>query len=725
MASAKRLRRFLPMIGAWTAFVAVLVGIPLFANNPGAEQSPGGAALIPVRAKTKDAIQPSRALPPRPPDADDTEAYGEPPILFASPVVMNLAPLEEPDDIFDDDGPMGGPELAPPLTVNFQGTLDNNTSIPPDTMGAVGPSHVAEILNIGFQVFSRAGAPLTGLTSLTGFWSSLGAGGGQPANNPFDPKILYDQYSGRFVVITVSDDGINGWILVGISQTNNPTLGWNLYAIQVDVGVHAAHHPDYPGLGVDPNNVIVTANVFDGAGNFVHVDVWVISKAAMIAGPGPLTLGVHYSQFHDPCATVNAPFTPCHTFGQTAGTAENYILDEGWLDAGTRIIRSFRLKRITGTGAAAVLACAGGNDFVRVNNYNFNQLDAPQSGCATPIETNDTKLLNAVWRNGRVWTTQSVGIGTGLTDAAPPSRPEVAWYEINPATAGVFPGPFVAQQGRVSDASLSYYFPSIAVNADLCTALGFSGSSAATFANAYYTLRAPSDLPGTTLPESVLKAGLGTYRKQFGDTRNRWGDYSATMVDPVDDRAFWTVQEYALIQSGGGAVCVLDAGRWGTWWGQFRCCPGPACNDGNACTTNDMCVGGVCTGGAPPNCDDTNVCTSDSCDTVMGCVHTNLTGNACDDGDDCTVSDMCSAGMCDGTPIVILFADVAPPGGDDMIDINDILCVLDDFTDPANCSGNGDLIPCGGGGDGVDLNDILAELGAFNGIYACPHPCPP
>ena len=25
----------------------------------------------------------------------------------------------------------------------------------------------------------------------------------------------------------------------------------------------------------------------------------------------------------------------------------------------------------------------------------------------------------------------------------------------------------------------------------------------------------------------------------------RWGDYSATMLDPTDDWSFWTVQEYA------------------------------------------------------------------------------------------------------------------------------------------------------------------------------------
>jgi hypothetical protein len=46
------------------------------------------------------------------------------------------------------------------------------------------------------------------------------------------------------------------------------------------------------------------------------------------------------------------------------------------------------------------------------------------------------------------------------------------------------------------------------------------------------------------------------------------------------------------------------------------------CNDGNVCTTNDACSGGVSVGGPPLNCDDGNVCTDDTCSPATGCVHT-------------------------------------------------------------------------------------------------------
>ncbi|MFQ5592473.1 MAG: hypothetical protein ACE5HE_15050, partial [Phycisphaerae bacterium] len=75
-----------------------------------------------------------------------------------------------------------------------------------------------------------------------------------------------------------------------------------------------------------------------------------------------------------------------------------------------------------------------------------------------------------------------------------------------------------------------------------------------------------------------------------------------------------------------------------------------ACDDGNACTTSDVCIGGSCIGDLPPDCDDANGCTDDSCDPAVGCLNVNNV-LACDDGDACTTEDGCSGGLClGGTP---------------------------------------------------------------------------
>src|SRR5215475_10440693 len=48
---------------------------------------------------------------------------------------------------------------------------------------------------------------------------------------------------------------------------------------------------------------------------------------------------------------------------------------------------------------------------------------------------------------------------------------------------------------------------------------------------------------------------------------------------------------------------------------------GASCEDGNLCTTGDSCIRGVCVGGPPPNCADTNPCTASTCVRDKGCVH--------------------------------------------------------------------------------------------------------
>lgn len=77
------------------------------------------------------------------------------------------------------------------------------------------------------------------------------------------------------------------------------------------------------------------------------------------------------------------------------------------------------------------------------------------------------------------------------------------------------------------------------------------------------------------------------------------------------------------------------------------------CEDGDACTIGEKCSNGKCAGGAVPDCDDNNGCTSDTCDPAKGCVHSAMTGVACEDGDVCTSNDKCGAsGICVSGPVM-------------------------------------------------------------------------
>jgi len=193
------------------------------------------------------------------------------------------------------------------------------------------------------------------------------------------------------------------------------------------------------------------------------------------------------------------------------------------------------------------------------NNFNLTQVDAPQAGSPINISTNDNRLINAVYRNGRIWCAHSGGLPAKI--APVPNRTAAFWYEINPAA---MPTPVVQSGVFDGGAGVHHAFPSLAVNSQNDVLIGFTRVDGSRYAEAAFAGRRGTDPPGTMTSIGVLKAGMGSYTKFFSGAENRWGDYSNTSVDPADDITMWTSQEYAAAPVGSDS----NSGRWGTWWGK-------------------------------------------------------------------------------------------------------------------------------------------------------------
>lgn len=102
--------------------------------------------------------------------------------------------------------------------------------------------------------------------------------------------------------------------------------------------------------------------------------------------------------------------------------------------------------------------------------------------------------------------------------------------------------------------------------------------------------------------------------------------------------------------------CIITIGCIGNTCNDAACIDGscvltPKCDDNNKCTV-DQCVNGACSN-TPVDCNDGQYCTNDACDQTTGnCLHTNKTGleGICDDLNSCTFPDICTEGICVGTP---------------------------------------------------------------------------
>ena len=97
----------------------------------------------------------------------------------------------------------------------------------------------------------------------------------------------------------------------------------------------------------------------------------------------------------------------------------------------------------------------------------------------------------------------------------------------------------------------------------------------------------------------------------------------------------------------------------------FECTHKPAaagpCNaDDSVCTAGDACVNGECKPGAKVTCDDKNLCTTDTCSPLAGCLHVAKIGQPCNDGKNCTANDTCKDGVCQGDPVDAMCDDKNP-----------------------------------------------------------------
>ena len=438
-------------------------------------------------------------------------------------------------------------------TLSFDALLDNNTSIPPDTYGSAGPSHLMTMLNTEVRIQSKAGS-ITSTVTLATFWSSI-------AGSKFDPKVNYDAGSGRWLAVCDANGNLaTSKICFAISATSDPTGSWTFY--EFDADATDATWADYPGFGHNATWIAITHNMFTVAASpaYVGAKMWVIDKSTALTG-GPLTTTVFPTDFDVSGGVDGFTLQPCVTFGTEPNL---YIVDNtGWGSGGTFMVR---ISRITGTGAAPAWSVQPGSTFASsglffvANNFNFSQIDAPQSGIGTLVETNDPRMLNAVFRNSRIWCTHSAGLPVA---PATSTRTAAFWYQLDPAA---MPTPITQSGALDGGVGVHHFFPSITANSSDDACIGFSRSDATKFVEAVYSGRLALD-PLGTMPfgVQVFKLGESSYSKFFGGTRNRWGDYSNTCIDPSDDLTFWTIQEYAGTNVGGG----VNDGRWGTRWAKI------------------------------------------------------------------------------------------------------------------------------------------------------------
>ncbi|MDY7109012.1 MAG: hypothetical protein SYC29_10295 [Planctomycetota bacterium] len=391
--------------------------------------------------------------------------------------------------------PMGA-ATTPELLSTFEGIRrgdEGQWSYPPDTCGAVGPNHFLSVVNRVIAAFDRETGDEIIAATLGAFLP--GSSG--------DPRVLYDQHSGRWIVL-ITD--FSSRIFLAVSSTDDPTGDWFKTNFTVSQGSDAGRWPDYPTLGVDEFGVYTSAYMV-GGGN--TMSIFAIDKEPLIDDPPSLGTVTAFRGL-----PWEGAIQPVHTYGSAEG---EYFISRGGAN--------LKVRLLTGPLTEPELS---GPSFVEIPSH-ASPPDAPALGSNTPLDTVGPRLMNAVYRDGSIWTAHTIGYN---------GRAACRWYRVDVAEMAL------AQGGTVLDSSLHYFFPSITVNAQGDAVMGFTGSNEDQYAATYYTGRRYNDAPQMMADPVLYREGEGAQNNIDGYGRNRWGDYSLCSLDPVDETTMWTIQEY-------------------------------------------------------------------------------------------------------------------------------------------------------------------------------------
>jgi hypothetical protein len=404
---------------------------------------------------------------------------------------------------------------------------------PPDTTGAIGPNNWMQYNNGGLAIFNKTGTATTALFSEQTFWQNAGLSSTIASQASGDPRIIYDQLSGRWVVTAFTSGRPSDQILVARSDTSNPNGTWKAVAFQSASGVWA----DFPTLGVDQNGVTIGVNNFNGSNQFTGVFVYSIPKGDLFGTTPTLANMTTFAN-----TSTGGAAQAVNNFSLTQTTSSPTQLLSASPATGGISSTQILLTPITGVGApAATLGTTSGqtvSSYVAAASVPIvNSTGTGTTG--TFIQTNDSRAGSAVYRVGNLI------YMAHETSVASHAALRISVFNASSAV------PTLLTEQTISDPTFDTYFPSIAANARGDVVVGYtrsgfvsSGSPNNLYPSSYASV---GTLTGSTLTFGTpiqLRAGQATYSGVDGSPY-RWGDYSSTNLDPADHGIFWTTQEYS------------------------------------------------------------------------------------------------------------------------------------------------------------------------------------
>lgn len=457
---------------------------------------------------------------------------------------------------------------------NFIGSAfeTNSQGLPPDANGAVGPQHFVELINGSFAVYAKSNGQAVLRLSDVDFWG--GAGVTFTSDQAItDPRMIYDPLSQRWFASMVDLDAnatdptteANDFLLA-FSDTSDPTKNWTGFKFRADPTT--GNFADFPTLGVDSNAVYLSGNMFSGGADNTGPNLVSIPKVDLLNSN--ISTRTYFGILSSNVYGLVLQAATCFD-ASTNGT----ILSMGDIGSDVNFHSNMFTFHVLGAGTSQATLSTPVQITVDPYMCPFNTdqgvpvFMANQSDGTQNLQANDPRLAAKVYNVG--------GVLYGVHNTEFNNRIAIQWYRIDAATGALL------EQGMISDTDLDLFYPSIAANKNGVVVIGCNGSSIDTFISSFAYIG--QTVAGTTTfgNRILLQSGRDDYQGEDlilgADADSRWGDYSATSVDPTDPTQFWTIQMIPTdIDTSLGDELgdpSYDFGVWSTWITQLQIVSSP------------------------------------------------------------------------------------------------------------------------------------------------------
>jgi hypothetical protein len=410
---------------------------------------------------------------------------------------------------------------------------------PPDPVGDVGRDYYYQAIN------SQNGAVAIALDKATGtnvgppfHLHTLGPGGNCSVGWG-DPIVLYDHLADRWLLSEFS--GLANSICVYISRTSDPILGgWYRYEFPTP------DFPDYPKYAVWPDAYYVTTNESSPA-------VYALDRRKMLQG-----LPATAQRFTDtslsgfafqaliPADLDGDRLPPPNTPGfflrhvdTEAHSIPSHPTDD-FIE-----IREFHVDWVTPASSIYTTTAS-----VSVSEFDSDLCGLiafacfPQPGTSVTLDPLREVIM---WRlQYRNWGTYETMVGNFVTDVTGSDEGGVRWFELRRQPAGKTACGLAQWSlyqegtwGNSPGSGRSRWMGSIAMDGGGNILLGYNVVGADLFPTLALAAR-ERDTPLGTFAGGDAGIAIGG----AANPSNRYGDYNAMTLDPIDDCTFWFTGEY-------------------------------------------------------------------------------------------------------------------------------------------------------------------------------------